>query len=241
MNTNEKNNFSSFFYPFLWTAPFICFFVGYFSLSFFMPQESLCTPSLLGKSSTQGLSILSEYNLSAQIISVKEDDTLPEGTIIAQTPQPSTKIKSHQTIYLVISKKPTYCTTPNFLTLPLQDCIKEAKTHHLKLRIHPITHTGIQNTCIAQIPDAHTLLNQDSVNIYVTDTSNQMVLMPNIKNKTVQEVKEYFSSFLVTITTHHTTSLKKYHECTDCIIKDQKPLAGSLVCLQKPLRVQLII
>lgn len=242
MNIKKQKNILSYIQPLLWIVPFICFFSGYFIFSFFIPQDTFLTPSLLGKSGTQALCILSNHNLHAQIIAEKEDATLPSGTIISQTPHPLTKLKSHQTVYLVISKKPILHNTPHYTDTLLETCIKEAHTQNIKLRVHPLPHIRIEETCLAQIPLPGTPLEHDIVTIYTAHNKDCMVIMPLVKGKTVEEIKTSFASYPITITVHHTNiPHESSYDYSQCIVKEQKPLPGSLVNLHKPLRVQLTL
>jgi inorganic pyrophosphatase len=75
--------------------------------------------------------------------------------------------------------------------------------------------------------------------LYLSAGNGRLSLFPNLKNCLVRDVKELFQGYPINYKVFHTQPVPDSHTCDACIIVDQKPLAGSLVDLQKSLHVQL--
>src|SRR5579863_8514253 len=107
----------------LWLLPFISFLIGYQLISHMYTVESLETPTVIGKTLPDALSILTAHNLNPRLQANKEVTELPTGTILNQLPLPKTKIKPNQNIYLVISHKTQLHNAPSFINKQSTDII----------------------------------------------------------------------------------------------------------------------
>jgi beta-lactam-binding protein with PASTA domain len=105
--------------------------------------------------------------------------------------------------------------------------------------IYPMDHA------FAQYPAANQIVN-DAMIVYMSCGSRKPVIFPNLKDLTVQEAKEHLATQPITIQTTHIRSAhgepsRTTHDCSSCIILDQRPLPGSIIALDesKPLPLNL--
>ena len=111
---------------YLWVFPFISFLGGYFFLNSIYHTKGLETPSLIGMSLKEAVVLASAKNVNIRLTEEREDIELPEGTIIAQNPQPPLPIKPNQTLFCVVSKKPIIV-MPDLLLKPYDAVITDLK------------------------------------------------------------------------------------------------------------------
>lgn len=228
----------------LWIFPFICFIGGYITLDKLYTVKELETPALVGKTINQTFIMLSDLNLNSRLMGNKEDPTLPEGTIISQSPQAGQRIKQNQSVFLVISTHPQKIATPNFIGKTKESIDADLAKLNIRAKSYFITSKYPKGQCLAQIPEPGELLEQNKMDLYLSDGGNNQMLMPNFKGKLIKEVKESdaikFYSSKVDIS--HRTSPEQPHNCENCIIIDQRPLPGSILAFnpEKPLPIQLL-
>jgi len=223
----------------LWVLPFLAFLTGYFLLGHFLYIPSTETPSLIGRNINYAAKVLSEHNLNLRIIAQKEDGDLPEGTIISQTPAKLQKVKPQQSVFCVVSCQVQSTHAPDFLMHTAKQVQELIKKEKIKSKSYWLASNQPEGLCIAQIPSAHEPLDQQTMITYFSAGNKKNVLVPSLKNESVENVKEFLESCGVEYTVQHTKSISADHHCSNCIVKDQKPLAGSLVDTSKSLHVQL--
>lgn len=206
--------------------------------------DQLEAPSLVGKQLQDAVAELSAYNLNIRLIDQKEDPDLPQGTILSQTPAVGQKIKPHQAIHVVISKQQEKKLCPALVKKTAHEIHTEL--HSLKIRNKNYFMPSAQpiNHCIAQFPSAGSVLDEPRIITYLSAGNNKPVLMPNLKGKTGAQATEFFRHHTETtkLDLIHSSPQLSDHICNDqCIIVDQRPLAGSIERLDanKPLLVQL--
>ena len=224
----------------LWTFPFLCFIGGYLLLDTFYNKE-IETPSLVGMSVGQAFTILSHKNLNARLLAYKEDSTLQEGTIISQIPAAVQKIKENQSVFLVVSSLPQKIKAPD-LILKSPEIIKHmTKNDKLNLKFFRVHTNYPENQCFAQNPSPGQQLEGDTMIAYISAGMPKVVLIPNFKNKPVLPILELLQKQGITIDLIHTNAIDEHHACRNCIITDQRPLAGSIITLNStpPIHLQL--
>jgi beta-lactam-binding protein with PASTA domain len=226
---------------FIWILPFAFFLGGYSLVSLLLSSDALETPSLIGKNMHDALSILSKHNLNARIITHKEDADLEPGTIINQIPQPGTKIKPNQSMYLTTSIKPATKNAPQFVHGDLKTIEQEAKNAGLVLKTYTLHSNFPKNTCFAQSPTAGTAIKNPTIIAYISSDTHKPVLVPNFKGKSLASVLEFLEMHDIKsniIYPQQETDVPHNKEYT---VTDQRPLPGSFVQLnaEKPLVMQL--
>lgn len=227
----------------IWFLPFFAFALGYYALSFIFKSKTINTPALMGKSINKAITILSDQNLNIRIVGTKPDADLPEGTIISQTPTAGSKIKENQTMYVVIAKKPAAIIAPDLKNKTIISAQKIAQDLGITIKHHSIPSEAPKDHCIAQLPSAGNELENNTMTVYVSTTENKPVIMPSFKNLPVEQVLSFLQLHGITPATLHTRQelLSSNHQCTQCIVIDQRPMAGSIVHIntEKLITIQL--
>jgi serine/threonine-protein kinase len=214
-----------------WLIPFITFLAGYLVTGLFCTTPTADVPNLINLSTHEALDKLATLTLNARVALYKETPDLPDGTILAQTPQAGTKVRSHQTVLLVISKKPTAFLMPNFIHKTGSEITTFTQKLGLTcLQIHAPSNAR-SLTCFSQFPSAGTIYTGGPIIIYISAPAHKSFIMPDLKNKKIKEVADFLSQHHVSYSIMHSTDQK--HECSDtCLVVDQHPIAGSWVELE---------
>jgi beta-lactam-binding protein with PASTA domain len=232
-----------FFSYIAWTVPFFCFLAGYLIFSFFYTTEQCIVPNVVGKNVQDALHILSTNSLNARLLMRKEDSLLPEGTVLSQTPADTQKVKRNQTIFLVISSKPTVINTPSLIGKNLEEITTHCASSGIKPKIYFLPSNHPANICFAQSPSMLQPLETDTVTAYVAQDIHKPVIMPQLKGKPISEIIDFLDNYAIKPEIMHTTWQSETHQCTRCVVVDQRPLPGTLITLlqEKPYPVQIMV
>lgn len=220
---------------FLWTIPFLSFLLGYTLLTLMVDSKQLSTPTLIGKQLQEALKLLAGQGINARIVMQKEDNDLPEGTILSQTPLPGSSIKINQAVLLVVSKKQDKKIAPHFVHKALSEIQSWLDEHQINGKCYQIPHSYPDGTCIGQLPHAGQPMEDAKITLYISAGNKKPVLMPSLNGLIVNDAAEFLKNSNITLVPVH--SYKTAEECKKYIITEQKPLPGSLLDLDKPLTV----
>jgi len=225
---------------YFWILPFASFIAGYALLSNVYHSKKIETPTLIGKPLNEAVSLASAHGLNVRMLEQREDPELPDDTIIQQNPSPQTISKSNQTIFCVISKKPTI-TAPHLISRQYDSILNELKSSSIHPHCFFLESAYPKNFCFAQSPHAQTPLEQKSMILYISSGQRKPVIFPDLKHKTVEDVIEFLKPYNITPTITHSPVIENHTCSSDCVITDQRPLPGSIVNVdaEKPLYVQL--
>jgi len=226
---------------FLWLLPFTFFLGGYILVAYIVGTPTLETPHCVGKNIQQALRILTNYDLNAKLLEEKEDNDIPRGTVIAQRPTYKQKIKPQQTVFLVVSKKSPTIPAPPCVGKKIADITQDLKNNNILHKNYSLPSEHPHDTCIAQLPRAGMPLQEKKIIIYASSTTPQPVIFPNLIQHTATEGIDFLKEYHITPYLSHSKLPDKNHACIDCTITDQKPLAGSIIHLDRPLDVHLHI
>lgn len=216
-----------------WMIPFICFIAGYYTIAALMGRDSLETPCLRGQRLQEVAQILSAYPLKLRILDLIEEQTLPEGTVLSQHPEPGQKVKMYQPVSIVVSKRPPLSVAPACRGLNRQELIKLVQEKGLRLRLYFCHSSYPVDRCIAQIPASGSPMESTLLTAYISLGKTTLRLMPNLCNRPYGEVSNFLTQ----------NGLKS--ECTPNIpdsapiVIAQQPRSGSFIDLHKPPIVQL--
>ena len=220
-------NYFTFIKNYTWTIPFFLFWAGYYTISTMIPQRILIVPSLIGLSLSDATLKLSQTNLALTVIQQKEDDSIQEHTVISQTPTTGKKIKPHQTVSVIITRRIRSASMPDLRGACIQDITLSSTPIISEI---PSNHPA--NTCIAQIPYAGAEINSKKHPVlYAAAPTTSLVLMPTLINYTVAEIEAFAVLYGIKVRITHETQ-KKSHHCNSCIVKAQQPQAHSFVDLK---------
>lgn len=230
---------------FTWTIPFLCFLTGYYSMRFIYHTNEIETPSLIGMQLPDAFAMLSAHNLYPRILQEREDSDLPSGTILSQTPAPKTQIKPQQSVFLIISKPAPLPRAPLCINASKKTITTQTQARKIRAKLYQLPSIYPLDHAFAQYPGANQIVN-DSMIIYVSSGTRKPVILPNFKDLTVQEAKGHLAAQPITIQTTHTHPVhsdpsRPPHDCSSCIILDQRPLPGSIIGLDesKPISLSL--
>lgn len=224
----------------LWIFPFLSFITGYVLIGFLSGSSTVITPSLVGQQLDKAAHTLSQKNLNLRIVGHKDEADLPEGTIVSQTPSAGTAIKERQALYLVLARKPAPLQVPNLRNKMAEDATKIIEAQSLQPRVVTLAADIATPQCIAQYPAPEMASSDQSVIVYTMQNQKPMI-MPNLRKKSVEDVVSFLHLHGINAEILHTQPTLAGHQCTHCIVTDQRPLCGSLITFntQKPLTVQL--
>lgn len=229
----------------LWLAPFLAFTSGYYLVRSLYHINELQTPSLVGKTVIEAFKTISESKLNLALLAEKEDADLPHGTILSQTPIAGSSVKPHQSIYCVITKQPDPHIVPELTHLPLASIEKILTKKGIKYKVYHQESLHPHHHCFAQYPQAGMPLSpEEPLTLYISNGMNRPLIWPSFAGQPVAEVHELLQGYGITPTIKHQPPLfSRSHQCTNCRVTDQRPLAGSLVTLHatKPIQVQLSV
>ena len=190
-------------------------------------------PCLVGKSLYEAVGILSENNLNPRLMAEKEDPDLPAGTVISQSPRTHQKIKPHQSVFLLLSKKPPAQFAPSLVHMPTDSITQKLTGSGLRNKNYALPSHYPKNSCITQIPNTQEPLEKNTVTLYISAGTDKPVIWPDFINKPLEQVKEFLEYRDIQPHIVHSLPVKIHHDCAHCTITDQRPLPGSLIMLDK--------
>ena len=213
----------------LWITPFLSFLCGYGLLGYWYRIDSLPAPSLIGLNLTQALGIISANSLNPRLLAETEDPDLEPGTIISQTPPAGQKIKPHQAIFLVVTKKPA-CPSAPYLIGKNREIIEEQLGKiGVKTRTYLLQSSYPKECCLAQHPQVGKPLSSRRLITYISSPKKKPVVVPDFKGLYVDEAQQFLTEHGIRPAIVHKKTIKKGHTCSFCRVTEQQPLAGSLV------------
>ena len=168
---------------FIWLFPFICFLAGYYSMRLIYHADELPTPSVIGHATTRRIhrSFLN-HNLYPRILREIEDSDIPSGTILSQTPAPSTYIKPQQSVFLVISKPAPAPRAPNWINASKKTILSQAQARNIRVKLHYLPSIYPIDHCFAQHPTPNNIVTDSTMIVYLSAGNEKPVLLPTSSN-----------------------------------------------------------
>jgi beta-lactam-binding protein with PASTA domain len=219
--------------------PFFLFFLGYFFISFSMQDDVVTVPLLVGKPSLEAVELLSYRGLNMRILRKQEDADLPVGTILEQVPRSGGSIRPNRHVFVTISEKPPILSAPCLIGTRYEPKVFGRSKTKTKESFFKVPSVSPQNICVAQFPSPGKPVGQKGLTVYVSEGRRAFAIMPNCIGQQEDEVAEIFHDD--TIFVHYVVQGKGKKRKASCKVVDQKPAAGSIVDLGRPLHVQLQI
>jgi beta-lactam-binding protein with PASTA domain len=216
-------------FDYFWLMPFFVFFSVYFMLNIWFRSGTLSMPNLMGKNLIDATKICSASQLYIQITQIKQDTELPQSTVIHQIPAPEKTIKERQTVYLAITEKPAFKTTPHCIGLSRNQIKQNLTPLQLKPKFYEITYPYPIDHCFCQWPAPNSPIKTKTVVCYIAKETEKQCIWPDFTNKTLNEVKQQLEQYDIKIKTD-TIPNNKY---TYYVI-DQQPKAGSIIDISHP-------
>lgn len=219
--------------------PFTCFAFGYLLANLVIGNKTITTPKLTGLSIYEALKTTSPQQLNIRILSEKKSKDIPEGTIINQKPTPGRLIKAHQPIFVTTTTAPPETHAPQCTQQTYKDVERLCQEHSIKAKSYQLEFPAPSESCIAQIPQPYEIVHDKKMVLYFAKNKVNMYLMPDLTNKSLEEVMSFLESHPDTKTSIYQGSQKLEKPDESMRVVAQNPLAGSLISLQPPLKIQL--
>lgn len=218
-----------FYKYYIWLLPFSFFTIGYMGMRWYVAPVPMNMPSLIGLNAKQALITLSDYFLIPHIVAQKEENNVPQGTILQQNPTPGCKIKKRQSVFLVISTISTPTIMPDYIHKSYAEIQRHSKQENISLHIQYVPHIWPHNTCFSQWPLAGEPLTSQTPCIYISSGHKQPIIWPNFIGHDAEDVITFLHNHHITpdIISHYTQAdISSYK---GKYITDQRPLPGSCV------------
>jgi beta-lactam-binding protein with PASTA domain len=212
-------------YLFSWIIPFLIFTASFLSVSLWYPHQVIITPDICGLNPTLAIKNTSQVGLGLRIIGRKFEASLPEDTIIQQSPNPGISSKAGQSVLCVLSKKNSHTCAPNLCNLLPSQVFAVASEMDLHIETHNIPSTLPSAVSIAQSPSPGTTLEERKITIYLAQPASVVYSIPHLVGLSINKVQTLTKSLPWTISIYNP---EINHVCSQCKVKEQRPLAGSL-------------
>ncbi len=226
---------------YLTLVPFACFFGGYIVVSYVMDTPSLVTPTLVGSSLLNACETTSAHGLALKIVGHKQTLESPPGTILEQTPIAGSQIKIRQSMYVIICQEPEPIRAPNLIGLHNTNIENNQQEQAYKIKLHQVPSPYPGGICIAQYPAPGDPIAQSQLIAYISQKNSKPIIWPNFTGALVTDVRSFLRTHNIEPSCIHHYPQLEHHQCIDCRVTHQHPVAGSLLTLNtdKPVHVQL--
>ncbi len=211
--------------------PFLSFIAGYQVIRLLTRTEKVRVPAVVGLHMNDAIKILSANLLNVRILAEKEDPDLHEGTILSQNPEEGSLVKTHQSIFLVVTKKPARVRAPELRGLTCEQAQTKATQAGIKLTTYAFESPFPKDRVMAQSILPEREVKRKALIVYCSEGTTPLRIFPDLRGRTVEEVVSFFSLYSGTVTVQGNR---------DTTIKDQQPRAGTLVDMRKPLMVHVV-
>jgi len=223
----------------LWILPFIGFCIGYLCLQLFITDTTIQAPDLVGKNILEATRMSSLSKLNLQIIAEKEVTDAMPGTIIKQNPLPGKPIKSHQSIFIVITKQPAPLIAPQLIGKDYKEIERLTKDKSIKNRTYFLPSTYPKDFCFAQTPTTQQPLEAKKMMCYISSGTHHQYLFPDLTGINLREVVEFLQHYNISWDAYYKNQKITSSTQNNYTVKLQKPLAGTFVIPNNKLYVQL--
>ena len=219
--------------------PFLCFFAGYIISNIVIGSKTYVTPKLVGLSLYEAVKLTSPHQINIRILSEKEVSNIPAGTILSQKPSPARIIKAHQPVFVTTTKSPPDIISPLLQTLSIEAIEKKCHEMNLKFKSYELEYLAPCNSCIAQLPQANEIVRDKKMIVYCAKDKLNMYIMPDFTLKPLIQVIDFLKEYTDKIEIFNGTQKINFPYNQNAKVVSQKPLAGSLISIKPPLRIQL--
>ena len=222
-----------------YVVPFLAFCTGYLCLQFFMTEQIVQTPDLIGKNILQATKICSNLKLNLRIIAEKEMSDAEQGTIITQNPLQQSAIKAHQSIFIIVTKLPEPIMAPNLINKNITSIEQLCAEKGIKHRAYFLPSALPAGQCFAQMPSENNPLETKKMNSYISIGHPSQHLFPDFTNMPLQDVVHFLEDKNISFDIFYKDQKITAPYKKSFVIVYQKPLAGSFVSESNKLYVQL--
>jgi len=212
----------------LWLAPFFCFSGGYVATRIFLHHKTVIIPALIGKTADSALALLSEKNLNPRVIGLVDEPDLEPGTVLNQIPRADAQARPYQTIFLVLSARPTQQIAKQWIGLKKDTIAQSCAADHINPSFVAISHTLPEGQCFAQFPSEGSVITDRPI-FYIAAQTQQKYIWPSLINAPAFEAFEALKKQNITIHIIGEYADVPAQELKQLRILDQRPLPGSFI------------
>ncbi|MHA1558933.1 MAG: PASTA domain-containing protein [Alphaproteobacteria bacterium] len=230
-------NLKRFLKSVLWTFPFLSFFFGYFLTNSFFHKKIIAVPNIIGKSIHEAVKEATESGLNLRLLREKVDADIVDGIVLEQKPSPRRCIKPNQFLFVTLSKRPDPVIAPNILGEKQTSILERAKKLGIRTKTFWIESSHPKGSCVAQVPDPGLELNNEGLATYLSAGNSRLFIFPRLCGLPLVSVKEFLEKEGIKVEIFHKDRSHKGMPHENCIVLDQKPMAGTII--DKNLYVQL--
>lgn len=222
--------------------PFLFFIIGYYSLSWIAYVSKVSMPSVVGLSLTDAMLQFSSAQLNVRILAMKEEAESEPGIIVQQIPAAGSLIKPNQRVFIVLSKQLEKARAPQLVGLSLDEARLIAKKQGIQVKVHALMSMIYpKHSVIAQWPNKNALLEEKVVHLYVCNSEEMIMIFPNFSGHPVSAVQDFCARNGIGLEIVYATTRDERSAYEQCVVKNQRPLAGSLIDLNKAVQMQISI
>ena len=180
-----------FFIPFftsLFVSALVCYLFFLYGIPFL---EKVEVPDVRRVTLDRGRFILESRTLFLLVESEKEDPSIPEGSIINQTPLPGSLVKRGTPVNVVLSKGKGGMAIPNLSSVPFEEARKILA--EMGLKIGSVTEQSsdsiVSGSIISTFPSANSIVKEGAI-IDIVLSRGKEVVVPNVLGRRLGTAKE---------------------------------------------------
>ncbi|MBN2267482.1 MAG: PASTA domain-containing protein [Candidatus Babeliaceae bacterium] len=217
-------------------VPFVSFLGGYWFVALLVKSESFETPNVIGMSLSEAVMQLSAKQLNVRILA-ERDEAMTPGIVLDQVPRSGQKIKTHQPVFVLISRQHQKIGAPALCGLSRKVAENRAQVLKIRLKVREIDHAAPAQTVVAQIPAAGSELGvPPHMILYVSlGMSSGWHVMPSLIEQPIRIAERWLAQQGVRTVCDEEVS---NHEG---VVVAQQPLPGSLIESGKPMTAYLTV
>ena len=233
MNISFKNLF--------WLFPFAGFFAGYVICFLLLQKSEIIVPSALGKNIHEAAGAFSACDLGLRVLAEREDAILPDGVILDQVPKPGRKCRPNQHVFVVVSKKMSSKIMSDFSNKALPEIYDWANKNKIEVKAVTTASPHPKQFCFAQSPNPGSKITGKRITVYISSGQKAFHIMPKLTGHSFQEAEEALKRVKAEIDVTYNEQTTLFFSTNAGTVLEQKPMPGSIIDLDKPLYVQLIV
>jgi beta-lactam-binding protein with PASTA domain len=215
----------------LWVIPFFFALFGYWGAHMLFGGDVVSMPSLVGLPLHQAVPELSGLDLNIRIVGFKEDPDLEAGVVVSQSPFCGQQIRQGQAAHIVVTRRPPSLYAPRLAGLLPGSVQAEIEKFNIVSKVYTLYARQPKGVCLAQLPAPGTRLEKKRMTIYTATMQSKPLLLPNFVGCDLEQVKDLLAPYGVMLKVRGAR-----HK--GCVVREQRPLAGSFLHTDKPCSVQ---
>ena len=226
-----------YFKDLLYFVPLSIFFLGYFFISFCIHEDVVIVPFVIGKSSQESVELLSQKGLNMRILRKQEDADLPEGVVLEQLPRSGETIRPNRHVFVTISQKPPVEIARCMIGTRYSSKLSCKGLYGEKERFFRVPSVVPKDVCVAQSPSAGQTIGKKGLTVYVSEGATSFAILPSYIGESLEDAEEVFKENQINVKSFFHGGNRK--DGASYLVVDQKPMAGSIIDLSRPLHIQI--